>query len=86
MTLTRILRDQWLADRATVHGFRSAFRGWCAEAGKPRDIAEAALAHTVGEVEGTCFRSDLYGQRRVVMDRRIAFLTGDEAEVVRLYG
>ena len=48
MTLTKILRDQGLADRATVHGFRSAFRDWCAETGKPLEIAEAALAHTVG--------------------------------------
>ena len=28
MTLTTILRDNRLADRATVHGFRSAFRDW----------------------------------------------------------
>ena len=61
MTLTKILRDRGLADRATVHGFRSAFRDWCAETGKPREIAEAALAHTVGGVEGpisalTCTR------------------------------
>ena len=86
MTLTRILRDQGLADRATVHGFRSAFRGWCAETGKPRDIAEAALAHTVGGVEGAYFRSDLYARRRVLMDQWVAFLTADEAKVVRLYG
>ena len=39
MTLTKILRDRGLAERATVHGFRSAFRDWCAETGKPREIA-----------------------------------------------
>ena len=33
MTLTKILRDRGLAERATVHGFRSAFRDWCAETG-----------------------------------------------------
>ena len=69
MTLTKVLRDQGLADRATVHGFRSAFRDWCAETGKPREIAEAALAHTVGGVEGAYFRSDLLARRRVLMDR-----------------
>ncbi len=52
MTLTKILRDNGLSDRATVHGFRSAFRDWAADTGKAREIAEAALAHTVGGVEG----------------------------------
>ena len=55
MTLTKILRDTGLAERATVHGFRSSFRDWCADTGKPREIAEAALAHTVGGVEGAYF-------------------------------
>lgn len=86
MALTKILRDQELADRATVHGFRSAFRDWCAETGKPREIAEAALAHTVGGVEGAYFRSDLYARRRVLMDQLASFLTGNEAKVVQLYG
>ncbi len=31
MTLTKVLRETGLADRATVHGFRSSFRDWCAE-------------------------------------------------------
>ena len=39
MSLTKLLRDRGLADRATVHGFRSAFRDWCAETGQPREIA-----------------------------------------------
>ena len=30
MTLTKVLRDTGLAERATVHGFRSSFRDWCA--------------------------------------------------------
>ena len=85
MTLTKILRDQGLAERATVHGFRSAFRDWCAETGKPREIAEAALAHTVGGVEGAYFRSDLFARRRVVMEQWAAFLTETEAKAVRLH-
>ena len=59
-TLTRVLGATGLAERATVHGFRSSFRDWCAETGKPREIAEAALAHTVGGVEGAYFSSDLF--------------------------
>jgi integrase len=32
----------------TVHGFRSAFRDWAAEqSSQPREVAEAALAHTL---------------------------------------
>ena len=82
MTLTKILRDQGLAERATVHGFRSAFRDWCAETVKPRAIAEAALAHTVGGVEGAYFRSDLLARRRVLMDQWAAFLAAGESKVV----
>ena len=85
MSLTKLLRDRGLADRATVHGFRSAFRDWCAETGKPREIAEAALAHTVGGVEGAYFRSDLLARRRVFMDQWAGFLTAAEGEGVRLH-
>ena len=86
MTLMKILRDRGLAERATVHGFRSAFRDWCAETGKPREVAEAALAHTVSGVEGAYFRSDLLARRRALMDQWAAFLAGTEPKVVRLYG
>jgi len=68
VTLTKLLRSTGLADKATVHGFRSSFRDWCAESGKPRELAEAALAHTIGGVEGTYFRSDLFERRRELMD------------------
>ena len=86
MTLTKILRDTGLAERATVHGFRSSFRDWCAETGKPREIAEAALAHTVGGVEGAYFRSDLFERRRHLMADWAAYLSGDDATVVPLRG
>ena len=74
MTLTKILRERGLADRATVHGFRSAFRDWCAETGAPRELAEAALAHTIGGVEGAYFRSDLFERRRALMESWGVFL------------
>ena len=51
-TLTKALRSMGLAGQATVHGFRSSFRDWCADTAQPRELAEAALAHTVGGVEG----------------------------------
>ncbi|MYE23139.1 MAG: DUF4102 domain-containing protein [Gammaproteobacteria bacterium] len=66
----------------TAHGFRSAFRDWCAEQGEPRELAEAALAHVVGGVEGAYFRSDLLERRRELMNRWGAFvLTGEAAPV-----
>ena len=86
MSLTKLLRDNGLADRATVHGFRSSFRDWCADTGKPREIAEAALAHTVGGVEGAYFRSDLFERRRRLMDQWAAFLVGESARVVSIHG
>ena len=84
MTLTKVLRDSGLAERSTVHGFRSSFRDWCAETGKPREIAEAALAHTVGGVEGAYFRSDLFERRRRLMDSWAAYLTAADTTVVTL--
>ena len=84
MTLTKVLRDTGLAKRSTVHGFRSSFRDWCADTGKPREVAEAALAHTVGGVEGAYFRSDLFERRRRLMDSWAAYLTGSDAKVVTL--
>ena len=86
MTLTKVLRTTGLAERATVHGFRSSFRDWCAETGKPREIAEAALAHTVGGVEGAYFRSDLFERRRRLMADWAAYLSGGGATVVPLRG
>ena len=75
MALTKLLRDSGLAERTVVHGFRSSFRDWCAETGKPRELAEAALAHVVAGVEGAYFRSDLFERRRKLMDQWAAFVT-----------
>ena len=87
MSLTKVLRDVGLADRATVHGFRSSFRDWCAETGKPREIAEAALAHAVSGVEGAYFRSDLFDRRRRLMDAWGSYITATPAgKVVHLRG
>ncbi len=86
MALTMVLRDVDLAERCTVHGFRSSFRDWCAETAKSREIAEAALAHTVAGVEGAYFRSDLFERRRRLMDQWAAFLAGDHGKVVAIHG
>ena len=85
MTLTKVLRDNGLADLATVHGSRSSFRDWCAETGKPREMAEAALAHVVPGVEGAYFRSDLFERRRLLMEQWADYLVGTDADVVGLH-
>jgi integrase len=50
MALLALLRRMKV--EVTAHGFRSSFRDWCADTGEDRELAEACLAHTVGEVEG----------------------------------
>jgi integrase len=59
----------------TVHGFRSSFRDWAAECTHfPREVAEAALAHTVGDkVEAAYRRGDLFDKRRGLMTAWAAF-------------
>ena len=71
-TMSKLLRE--LGVKAVPHGFRSSFRDWCAETGRPREIAEAALAHTVKGVEGAYFRSDLFEQRRELMQAWSVYL------------
>lgn len=63
-TLKRMERDD-----LTTHGFRSTFRDWCAEqTNYPREVAEAALAHAVGDkVEAAYRRGDLFEKRRQLM-------------------
>jgi integrase len=60
---------------ATVHGFRSAFRDWCGDvAHAPREIAEEALAHAVGnQTERAYRRGDALEQRRKLMDAWSAY-------------
>ena len=83
-TLKKLLASIGLADRCKPHGFRSTFRDWCAETGKPREVAEAALAHVVGGVEGAYFRSDLYQRRAALMDAWGKYVTRQSADVVSL--
>ncbi|MEY4249694.1 MAG: hypothetical protein RJA87_1327 [Pseudomonadota bacterium] len=68
MALTMYLRRNGLGD-VTVHGFRSSFRDWAGNAtNHPRDIAELALAHTIGDaVERAYRRSDAIEKRRLLM-------------------
>lgn len=74
MSLTAVLRRMERGD-LTAHGFRSTFRDWCAEATNyPRELAEAALAHTLRDkVEAAYQRGDLLDKRRKLMDEWAAY-------------
>ncbi len=82
------LKDQlrWLGHGdVTVHGFRSSFRDWCADTGKPSDLAEAALAHTPASgVVRAYQRSDLLEARRGLMEAWATFLSRPAGVVVPL--
>ena len=54
----------------TVHGFRSCFRDWCAEAtAHPREVAEQALAHALPDkVEAAYRRGDMVEKWRRLME------------------
>lgn len=55
---------------ATMHGFRSTFRDWCAENGVPDILAEKSMMHVTGDAVVLAYqRSDLLEQRREVMQR-----------------
>jgi len=71
------------------HGMRSAFRDWCAEATRtPREVAEACLAHEIGNVVERAYRrSDLFDKRKALMDSWATFCTAKPADkVVQLHG
>ncbi|MXW61436.1 MAG: DUF4102 domain-containing protein [Acidimicrobiaceae bacterium] len=76
MTLTKMLRDAGLADRATVHGFRASFRTWALEeTDAPWAVAEAALAHSLGDaVQQAYIRGDAFAKRRELMDQWAEYL------------
>jgi integrase len=56
MALAMALRRAGGGDH-TVHGFRSSFRDWCGdETSYPREVAEAALAHSIRDASEAAYR------------------------------
>ncbi|MGI4977206.1 MAG: tyrosine-type recombinase/integrase [Janthinobacterium lividum] len=70
-------RDGATGEPITVHGFRSTFRVWAGERTPyPREVVEAALAHTLKDkVEAAYQRSDLMERRRPLMEEWATFCT-----------
>ena len=75
MLLRLLQRLSDVGPAATPHGFRSSFREWAAEATNfPREAAELALAHSVGDsVERAYQRGDLLEKRRNLMEAWAAY-------------
>jgi integrase len=67
MTLVTVLRR--MAVDAVPHGFRATFKTWATEqTAYPREVIEAALAHTMGDkTEQAYQRGDLLEKRRALM-------------------
>jgi integrase len=64
-------------DGLTVHGFRATFKTWTSERTSfQNEIAEAALAHIIGDkVEQAYRRGDLFEKRRRLMHQWATFCT-----------
>lgn len=69
MTLSKLVKA--LGYDVDVHGFRTSFKMWTQErTNTPRDVSEAALAHTVKDkAEAAYARSDFFDKRRKLMER-----------------
>lgn len=74
MTLNSLMRRMKVD--AVPHGFRSTFRDWASErTNYPREVAEMALAHVIGDkVEAAYRRGVLFDKRRKMMRDWASFL------------
>ena len=83
-TLLQILKR--MGRGVTVHGFRSSFRDWCGDCTHyPREIAEAALAHTVGnQTERAYRRLSALEKRRELMDAWADYCEPKAANVIAM--
>jgi integrase len=85
MTLTKLLRRMGRSE--TVHGMRSAFRDWAGDQTSfSREVAEAALAHAIGNATEQAYRrSDVLEKRRELLTAWANFLlNGATANIVTL--
>ncbi len=83
MTLSKLVKE--LGFNADIHGFRTSFRTWAQERTNfPREVAEAALAHTIKDkAEAAYARSDLFEKRRKMMEAWSAYIAVKAGEAVR---
>ncbi|MDX0513334.1 DUF4102 domain-containing protein [Sinorhizobium medicae] len=84
-----MLMRRMSAGASTVHGFRSAFRDWAGDCTSfPREVAEQALAHRVGDATERAYRrADALDKRRKLMkawEGHCCVVAGEK--VVKLHG
>jgi integrase len=84
MTLSKLVKG--MGFDVDVHGFRTSFKTWAQEkTNSPREVSEAALAHTVKDkAEAAYARSDLFAKRRKLMERWAGYVTAKRGDVVRI--
>lgn len=82
VAFTRLL-DRMGETGFTVHGFRTALRGFCFKRGASWDVAELALAHVVGSAtERAYWREDALEERRPFMQSWADHCAGRTSNVV----
>jgi integrase len=89
--MRKYLQEDMKRPGLTVHGFRSTFRDWTAErTNVTSEIAEAALAHIVGDkTEAAYRRGDALDRRRRLMETWAKYCTSGHVaagKVVPLHG
>jgi integrase len=82
MTLSKLTKA--LGYDVDVHGFRTSFKTWTQErTNTPRDVSEAALAHTVKDkAEAAYARSDFFDKRRKLMERWATNIQSETSKIV----
>lgn len=86
-TLLKMVREQGFD--VDIHGFRASFKTWAQERSTfPREVSEAALAHTIRDkAEAAYARSELMEKRRALAEAWAAWLAAEPGgKVVRLPG
>jgi integrase len=78
MAMAAVIKRMGVDGDWTIHGMRSAARSWMADNGVPFEVAEACLAHAVGNAVVQAYqRSSMLERRRPVMGAWASFLTGE---------
>jgi integrase len=83
-TLSKLMRDAAIA--GTPHGFRSAFKDWCAEHGVRDEVSEAALAHADPNTVRAAYRRTRFLDERAGLMQKWADFACGRATVVRHEG
>ena len=83
-TFNKLMKELGLEVHA--HGFRTSFRTWTQEkTNYPREIAEAALAHSLRDkAEAAYARSDLLEKRAEMMEAWAQFISADASDIVQI--